>query len=95
MEKYYKVAESDLVAIADAIRLQKKSEKKYQLNDFARIIKAMLVLPSGEAISTGGSIIGKPTTAIGINPTVYYGTANSTGGKLLSKSTTASGFLVE
>lgn len=75
-EKYYKVAESDLVAIADAIRLQKKSEKKYQLKDFARIIKAMLVLPSGTAETN--ATITTNVSASGILPTVYKGVARST-----------------
>lgn len=75
MEKYYKVAESQLVAIADAIRLQKKSEKKYQLKDFARIIKAMLVLPSGEAETQ--ATIREDSYAVGILPVVYRGVARS------------------
>lgn len=94
-EKYYKVAESDLVEIADAIRLQKGSENKYLLKDFAKIIKAMLVLPSGEVNSEGGIIVGRPSTATGINPTVYLGTANSPGGSITGRTSTASGFLVE
>jgi hypothetical protein len=94
-ELYYKVPGSKLTAIADAIRLQRKSEKKYTIDDMPRIIKAMLCLPSGEANSEGGIIVGRPSTAIGINPTVYRGTANSPGGSITGRASTASGFLVE
>lgn len=48
-EKFYKVAESELVAIADAIRFQKKltpEQRKYTLKEMPKVIKAMLVLPS-------------------------------------------------
>lgn len=76
MEKYYKVAESDLIGIADAIRLQKGSENKYKLKDFAKVIKAMLVLPS--SIAETNTTIETDINAIGILPAVYKGVAKST-----------------
>lgn len=91
-DKLYKVTESWLTNLADAMRLQKKSAKKYTTEDMLKTLKAMLVLPSGLAESTNnGSITGKPSTASGINPTVYYGAANSTGGSTTSASAAASG----
>lgn len=91
-EKYYKVAESDLVAIADAIRLQKGSENKYLLKDFARIIKAMLVLPSGlaETEVTTPAVI---TNTVGVLPTVHKGTASSA--VSIAVTTSATGELTE
>lgn len=90
-EKYYRVAESDLVGIADAIRFQKKSEKKYLLKDFAKIIKAMLVLPSGSAETSVA--IETDTDAVGILPTVYKGVARSSVN--ITTTTTAEGVLME
>ena len=74
-EKYYKIEESDLVAIADAIRLQKNSTKKYQVKDFAKVIRTLLCLPTGEAEMQ--ATITTSVSASGILPTVYKGVARS------------------
>lgn len=67
-EKYYKVAESLLVDIADAVRFQKKLTRKYTLKEIPVVIKAMLVLPSDYA-STKVSI-GVDTCASAVLPVV-------------------------
>ena len=92
-EKYYKVAESDLVAIADAIRLQRKSEKKYQLKDFARIIKSMLVMPSGNA-ETDVTLKKMNVICSGILPVVQKGVARSDI-NIMTITTSADGELIE
>lgn len=94
-EKYYKVAESDLVAIADAIRLQKGSENKYQLKDFAKIIGAMLVLPSGLAETEISIAVDVESNVIGILPTVYKGNASTNVKNSISISSSAIGILIE
>lgn len=75
-EKYYKIRGSILADIADAIRMQKKSDATYHPEDFARIIKAMAVIPASPAKTTlvSGGFSG---LAVGVLPTVYTGVAVS------------------
>lgn len=52
-EKYYKVSESALTEIAEAIRTQKGSENKYKLKDFAKNIEAMSAVSGSEGVTFG------------------------------------------
>lgn len=90
-EKYYKVSESALTEIAEAIRLKKGSDKKYLLDNMAKIIKAMLVLPSGLAETSATIKTGASASAI--IPTVYKGVARSAVN--VTVTTSAEGVLTE
>lgn len=73
-EKFYKVAESELVAIAEAIRFQKKltpEQRKYTLKEMPKVIKAMLVLPSDYGITK--ITIDVDTASSATLPKVYKG----------------------
>lgn len=77
MDEYVKIRKQILTDVADAIRLQKETTRTYNPADFARIIKAMLVLPSGEANSTISGL-SFDSTAVAVLPTVHKATATST-----------------
>ena len=97
-EKYYKIPESGLTEIADVIRFHRKSASKYQFKDFAKRIKALLVLPSGEAFG-GNTAVVLPSghaNVFGRRPTVYQGSACSEGvPPICSGASSAVGMLVE
>lgn len=76
---YYKIRAQILKDIADALRFQKNSKKRYNVTEIADIMHAVAVLPSGEASATLNlNVLQLDSSASGILPTVYKGTASST-----------------
>lgn len=75
-EEYRKIRKEILEDIADAIRTLRRSEKQYNPNEFAGVLRKLLVLPSDFATSrlTLGEFRGN---AVGVLPTVYEGVAAS------------------
>lgn len=79
MAEYVKIRKQILTDIADALRFQKNSTKLYNVADIAPIMRAVAVLPSGEASATlNMDNLELVSAASGIIPTVYKGTASST-----------------
>lgn len=78
-ETYYKIKGSTLSDIADVIRLQKQSDKKYKPEEFADVLKAVIVIPDKEAVSDPFSLTFGESTAVGELCTGYgVETAKST-----------------
>lgn len=79
-EKYYKVAESALKAIADAIRVQKKvtaEQRLYTLNEMPRVIRNFYTLPADFAeVEVKVQQTDIQVKAKGILPTVHKGSAS-------------------
>ena len=94
-EKYYKVAESDLVAIADRTRVMANTKRKLTIDDIITWLGRVAYIPQGHVTSLGGNVTGLPATSSGILPTIYFGAATSSGGNVNSQPSTASGFLTE
>lgn len=80
-EKYYKVAESDLVAIADRTRTMAGTTKGMTLDDIIYWLGRVIYIPQGNASSVGMTLTieSENSNANGVLPNVIKGNASSVG----------------
>lgn len=56
-EKFYKIRESILTDVADAIRLKRNETKEYPPEDFAKLINMFVLKPVGYAFSEAPTMV--------------------------------------